>query len=223
MLDDTNFPITNTMYGALCSAVSIPNMFIPFFGGHVLDRRGHSSILIFLTWICVGQAIFAYAMGAKMFWVAMAGRIIFGIGEGCVVAGARAIVSHWFDNSELTFAMGTMVAITNISKIVANTTVAPIAYYFGSYVYAFWYGLVVCGMSFLFALIVARATRRLKKLKQKVKHQLRCGLSPIDEDLQWLTTYCKSSKKKQKLLDEAFSKKVEINAMWTFPLLVRQN
>ncbi|KDO22605.1 hypothetical protein SPRG_21161 [Saprolegnia parasitica CBS 223.65] len=133
MIDDKEFPISNTIYGAFNSAVSVPNMIIPFVGGHLLDCKGHVTILYFLILMCLGQALFAYAMQLHSIWLAMAGRIIFGLGEGSVVVGGRAIVAYWFDRSELTFAMGTSVGITNISKMLAKATVAPVALYFGSY------------------------------------------------------------------------------------------
>jgi nitrate/nitrite transporter NarK len=86
LLNDPTFPISNTLYGAFNSAVSIPNFLIPILGGHLLDRQGHLSILGFLVLMCLGQALFSYAMGVHSTWLAMAGRLIFGIGEGSVVS-----------------------------------------------------------------------------------------------------------------------------------------
>ncbi|KAF0682610.1 Aste57867_25247 [Aphanomyces stellatus] len=199
MLDDKAFPLTNTMYGALNSAVSIPNMIIPFFGGHLLDSRGHLSILWFVLLMCVGQALFTFAMSAHVFWLAMVGRVIFGIGEGSVVAGARAILSFWFDHSELTCAMGIMVAITNVSKMLAKSTSAPLALHFGSYTYGLAYGVVVCVVCSGFALVVVRSTLRLKKLRKAIRRHQRMDdrmtdmATLIDPSLTWLTTYCRSS------------------------------
>ncbi|EQC25821.1 hypothetical protein SDRG_16336 [Saprolegnia diclina VS20] len=193
MLDDKEFPISNTIYGAFNSAVSVPNMIIPFVGGHLLDCKGHVTILYFLILMCCGQALFAYAMELHSIWLAMAGRIIFGLGEGSVVVGGRAIVAYWFDRSELTFAMGTSVGITNISKMLAKATVAPVALYFGSYVYGLWYGFVVCIVSLLVALVVGRAAQTLKRIKRDVKHQVRAGaelVSVIAPSLTWLSSYC---------------------------------
>ncbi|OQR89070.1 Major Facilitator Superfamily (MFS) [Achlya hypogyna] len=193
MLDDREFPISNTIYGAFNSAVSVPNMIIPFVGGHLLDCKGHVTILYFLLLMCVGQALFAWAMELHSIWLAMAGRIIFGLGEGSVVVGGRAIVAYWFDRSELTFAMGTSVGITNISKMLAKATVAPVALYFGSYVYGLWYGLVVCVLSLLVALVVGRAARTLKGIKRAVKTQIRAGTelaTVVDPTLTWLSNYC---------------------------------
>ncbi|CAK4078380.1 unnamed protein product [Aphanomyces euteiches] len=190
LLDDPVVPVSNTMYGALNSAVSIPNMIVPFFGGHVLDSKGHDSILIFLVVMCIGQAIFTYAMDAHIFWLALVGRTIFGLGEGSVVAGARAIMSFWFDRSELTCAMGVMIATTNMSKMLAKATVAPLSLYFGGYIYGFVYGLVTCIVSLVFGIVVVKATARLNQLKQIVHAQQQQG-KPLEMDskLGWLANY----------------------------------
>ncbi|KAF1793332.1 Major facilitator superfamily domain [Phytophthora cactorum] len=173
MLDDEDFPITNTMYGALLSA------------------SGHRSIRFFLAWICVGQAIFAIGMELKLYWLALFGRVFFGVGEGSVVVGARVFIASWFRNKELTFAMGVSVAITNVSKMLAKATVAPIALYFGGYVQALWYGVAVCVASALIGVLVCHYTLNLKRIvksrvirlcdKKRRKHRWRKSNLPVKQ------------------------------------------
>lgn len=193
MLDDPSFPITNTMYGALISAVSVPNMFLPLFGGRWLDKSGHRSIRLFLVWICVGQAIFAIGMEFKLFWLALFGRVFFGVGEGSVVVGARVFIAYWFHNRELTFAMGVGVAITNISKMLAKSTVAPVAIHFGGYVHALWYGVLICAISAVIGVIVCRYTTLLKRIvKERVESD-----EPLDPELYWLKDYAEQKRRKK--------------------------
>lgn len=191
MLDDPEFPITNTMYGALISAVTVPNMFIPLFGGRLLDKNGHRSIRFFLIWICVGQATFALGMQLHWYWLALFGRIFFGVGEGSVVVGARVFIAYWFRDRELTFAMGVGVAITNLSKMLAKATVAPVALYFGGYVQALWYGVVICLISVVVGAIVCGYTQRLKAV---VKRCVSTD-SPLDPELQWLQEYAEEKRR----------------------------
>lgn len=193
MLDDPTFPITNTMYGALISAVSVPNMFIPLFGGRLLDKSGHKSIIFFLVWICVGQAIFAVGMELKLFWLALFGRVFFGVGEGSVVVGARVFIAYWFRNRELTFAMGVAVAVTNVSKMLAKATVAPVALHFGGYVQALWYGAFICLVSVVVGVIVCRYTSLLKRVvKERVESD-----EPLDPELYWLKEYADQKRRKK--------------------------
>lgn len=192
MLDDPEFPITNTMYGALISAVSVPSMFLPLLGGRLLDKSGHRSIKFFLIWICIGQAIFAIGMEMRLYWLALFGRVFFGVGEGSVVVGARVLIAFWFRNRELTFAMGVSVAITNVSKMLAKATVAPIALYFGGYVQALWYGFFMCVLSAVIGVMVCRYTGHLRKIvKSRVVSD-----EALDPELDWLKEY--AEKKRQK-------------------------
>ncbi|CAK4672351.1 unnamed protein product [Aphanomyces euteiches] len=192
MLDDKSFPLTNTMYGALNSAVSIPNMIIPFFGGHIIDSRGHSTILWFLLLMCLGHALVTFAMSQEMFWLAFAGRILYGLGGGSVIVGGRAIVSYWFDSSEITFAVGVMVAFTSVSKMLAKATVAPVSLYFGSYTYGLLYGLVVCLFSCIVALIAVQYIAHLNQLKTSYQDQR----GPLDPQLPWLNKFISTQGKR---------------------------
>lgn len=204
MLDDKDFTITNTMYGGLLSSVSIPNMIMPFLGGALLDRSGttHIGVLGFLICMAFGQIIFTLAMQYQCFWMAILGRIVFGIGEGSVVVGSRVIVSHWFEHTELTFAMGATVAIANISKMLAKSTVAPVALYFNSYVFGFWYSVLTCMISVVAGCVVIRYTRQLKKV---IKRQIILG-QPIGAEFEWLEK-CIRRKLARKRLGTAASRR----------------
>ncbi|RHZ34440.1 hypothetical protein DYB31_010942, partial [Aphanomyces astaci] len=187
MLDDKAFPITNTMYGALNSAVSVPNMIIPFFGGHMIDSRGHYTIMFFLVLMFIGHSVVTFGMHQQTFWVALLGRVVYGLGGGSVIVGARAMVAYWFDASEITFAVGVMVAFTSMSKILAKSTVAPVAIYFGSYTYGLLYGLAVCVLSCVVAVVAVRYVLRLKQVKRTFKHA--DNQPPLDPALSWLNAY----------------------------------
>ncbi|KAF0700884.1 Aste57867_8602 [Aphanomyces stellatus] len=186
MLDDATFPITNTMYGALNAAVAVPNMIIPFFGGHLMDFKGHTTtILCFLALMCIGHGVVVLAMSHHTFWLAVVGRIIYGLGGGSAIVGARVMVSAWFD-MDITFAMGTMVAFTSVAKMLAKATVAPIAIHFGSYTYGLLYGLAICLVSCVVAGLVAVHVTQLKALKARY-----CDTSDrtLDPRLTWLNRY----------------------------------
>ncbi|TMW63294.1 hypothetical protein Poli38472_002235 [Pythium oligandrum] len=222
MLEDPDFPMTNTMYGALVSAVSVPNMFIPLYGGRFLDKSGHRSIQFFLIWICIGQAIFAIGMELKLFWLALFGRVFFGVGEGSVVVGARVFIAYWFRNKELTFAMGVGVAITNVSKMLAKSTVAPVALYFGGYVQALWYGVVICVVSFLVGVLCCRYTNRLKKLvTERVQQD-----APLDPELHWLKDYADNERRQRQIVMNVNQEQVSCDSVegfsqlfWTLAIL----
>ncbi|CAI5743439.1 unnamed protein product [Hyaloperonospora brassicae] len=213
MLDDAAFPITNVMYGALLSAVSVPSMFLPLLGGRLLDKSGHHSIRFFLAWICVGQAIFAVGMQLKLYWLALFGRVFFGVGEGSVVVGARVFIASWFRNKELTFAMGVSVAITNVSKMLAKATVAPIALYFGGYVQALWYGVAVCVASALVGVLVCHHTLNLKRIvKTRVISE-----EALDPGFQWLNDYAEKERHEHRCRkSHAHTKRISCDSVHDF-------
>ncbi|EQC25822.1 hypothetical protein SDRG_16337 [Saprolegnia diclina VS20] len=183
MLDDPAHPISNTFYGALSSSASWPNLLLPFVGGHWLDRDGSRCLSYFVGLMILGHTIFTLAMAHHSYGLALAGRFVYGMGEGSVYVGARAFAATWFDTTEITCAMGIIVAMTNVARMAAKWTMAPIALYFGSYVYSFWYGDVMCLVSLACACIVIHATQRLQTLRATLT------VEDIDPRLPWLTAY----------------------------------
>lgn len=184
MLDDPAFPISNMAYGGLLSAVSVPNMISPFFGGAIIDRLGHASVLSFLWVMLAGQIVFTLAMSSHSYAGAMVGRVLFGLGEGCVVVSSRVMVSHWFQRRELTFAMGASVAMANVAKMLAKSSIAPIALYFGSYLAAMWASVAICVFSLVMGLLVFVFTR---KIRLGLETQLSQG-QDIDRHMMWLVS-----------------------------------
>ncbi|CAN0458507.1 unnamed protein product, partial [Hapterophycus canaliculatus] len=103
---DPKLHFNETKYGSVMSAISIPNLFMPFFGGVFLDSKGHNKgIMLFLTLELVGHVVFTVAMGWGNFWMAVAGEALHGFGSGAVVVAMRAVVSKFFLENELTFAL----------------------------------------------------------------------------------------------------------------------
>lgn len=52
-----------------------------------------------------GHVVFTIAMGRGNFWMAIAGEALHGFGSGAVVVAMRAVVSKFFLENELTFAL----------------------------------------------------------------------------------------------------------------------
>lgn len=52
-----------------------------------------------------GHVMFTLAMGYDNFWLAFAGEALHGLGSGTVVVGMRSVVSKFFLENELTFAL----------------------------------------------------------------------------------------------------------------------
>lgn len=174
-LHDPGLKFNETKYGALVSSVSIPNLFMPFFGGLLLDAKGHKQgIVLFLMITLVGHLIFTLAMAADKFWMAIVGEVIHGLGSGTVSVAMRAIVSKFFLENELTFALGVTVSGACISKALAKASVAPIAETRFGYMGALWYValwqlLSLCA-GFTYVRLAQSAHLHLGMEAEKVQH-----------------------------------------------------
>ncbi|CAN0431313.1 unnamed protein product, partial [Laminaria digitata] len=103
---DPNLHFNSTKYGTVMSAISVPNLFMPFFGGMFLDAKGHKQgIVLFLMIELIGHVMFTLAMGYDNFWLAFAGETLHGLGSGTVMVAMRSVVSKFFLENELTFAL----------------------------------------------------------------------------------------------------------------------
>lgn len=162
-LSDPKIHFTGTMYGTLVSCQSLPNVVMPVLGGLILDSRGHRlGLIVFLLIALLGHVAFTLAMTRGVFGLALVGEIIYGLGSGTVIVGQRAVVSKFFYDSELTFALGVTVAVACTAKTVAKATVAPVAEAYGSYAAALWFGACWQVMSLLAGVVYVKVLDQLE-------------------------------------------------------------
>ena len=110
----------------LYTIYSIPNIVLPFFGGLFMDKKGLSRICIFVFSfiLCIGQAIFFYGIFIKSYFLMIVGRFIFGLGGGSLVVAENTIISRWFKDKELAFALGCTIS-TSITGSALNSSLSP--------------------------------------------------------------------------------------------------
>jgi len=152
LLDDPNLHMNSTMYGTLVASFSMFSMFMPLFGGHYIDTCGHrNGMVLFLMIGLVGVLIVIASLYAGEFWGCVFGGAIFGMAHGNVVVAMRAVISRYFADNEITFALGCSVGVTCFAKMGARAVVAPVAIYFGTYMASFWLIFLVCCCSLGFS------------------------------------------------------------------------
>jgi MFS family permease len=72
-------------------------MFLPFIGGQLVDRLDRKKVLLlFSTFVCLGQTLFALGVTIKSFPVMLVGRILFGIGGESISVVQASITTTWF-------------------------------------------------------------------------------------------------------------------------------
>lgn len=73
--------LSEEQYNLLYTVYSVPNVFLPFFGGYLCDMLGASRALaLFSATLVVGQVVFALGVSVKSFSLMCLGRVIYGLG-----------------------------------------------------------------------------------------------------------------------------------------------
>ncbi|KAJ3089839.1 hypothetical protein HK102_005377, partial [Quaeritorhiza haematococci] len=140
----------NLMY----SVYSLPNMFLPFFGGQLVDRMDPKKVLlIFSGFVCLGQTLFAMGVQMKDFPTMLFGRILFGIGGESISVVQASITTSWFKNKELAFALGLNLCIARFGSVI-NAILSPRIEHALNVPAAVWMGGVTCYLSFVSAMIL---------------------------------------------------------------------
>lgn len=59
----------------------------------------------------------------KIYWVMLAGRVIFGLGGESMSVAQSAIVSIWFKGKELAFALGVNLSLARLGSVLNADTI----------------------------------------------------------------------------------------------------
>ncbi|KAI8801185.1 major facilitator superfamily domain-containing protein, partial [Cladochytrium replicatum] len=139
----------------LYTVYSVPNIVLPFVGGHLVDTLDPRLVLLgFSAFVCLGQTIFAIGVVTKNFGVMLVGRGVFGIGGECISVVQAAITTQWFRGKEVAFALGLNLCIARLGSV-SNTILSPrIASRF-SVPAAIWAGSLTCYLSLCASLTLA--------------------------------------------------------------------
>jgi MFS family permease len=80
--------LTSTEYGLLYTVYAAPNTILPLFGGILVDKIGtRNALIIFYTFLVLGQGIFMIGGYRKNFHLMLVGRTIYGLGCESIYVG----------------------------------------------------------------------------------------------------------------------------------------
>ncbi|CAI5744989.1 unnamed protein product [Peronospora destructor] len=158
------------LFNLLYTLYSIPNIFLPFFGGVLVDKFGARVMLFaFSMAILTGQVIFATGCSLSNFNLMLFGRVVFGFGGESLGVAQGTLVASWFKDSELALALGINLSVARLGSVI-NNEFSPILAQASSVSTALWVGVIVCLASTLTVLLVIPIDKRGEKLaKQKQK------------------------------------------------------
>jgi len=144
------FKVDEVEYNLLYSVYSLPNIFLPFVGGYILDYFGIKvGILLYNFLIIAGQSLFTYGCYTENYHLLIAGRSIFGTGAESLNVAQSMIVSVWFKGRELSTALGISLCICRLGSSLTSY-LSPILFdQYQSLGFVSLVGLVFVGLSLL--------------------------------------------------------------------------
>jgi len=119
---------TDSDIGLLQAVCSLPNIFMVLLGGVVLDYIGVRRAFLLFALLCFAGA--ALTAAGPPLSLMLAGRLIFGLGIGCLSVAANTGIATWFSGERLSFVFGLNLTISRLGSLVAQISPswAPWAY-----------------------------------------------------------------------------------------------
>lgn len=113
-------------FNMLYSVYSLPNIFLPLFGGILTDNFGVRSVLMFFSvLVTIGQFLFYLGVSIKSVSLSLLGRGIFGCGGEVLELAQTIIMIKWFTGKELSMTFG-VTSMFSLLGSVANDNIEPV-------------------------------------------------------------------------------------------------
>lgn len=110
----------NTQIGTLNAIYSVPNIFLVFVGGILVDRYGPGLVTFWTALVCLAGALLT-ALGTP-FAVMAAGRLLFGIGAETMIVATLAALGIWFAGRQLAFAMALSISVARAGSYAVDVS-----------------------------------------------------------------------------------------------------
>ena len=143
-------------FNRLYSVCSFPNIFLPFFGGSIVDQVGASvCAIIFSILLLVGQIIFATGSHLRSWTVMLVGRTIYGLGQENIAIAQSVLLADWFVGSRaLSLAFGVSLSISRLGSVL-NNFVSPVVANAISTPSSIWIGVIANALSVCMSVVIA--------------------------------------------------------------------
>ncbi|KAI8609260.1 major facilitator superfamily domain-containing protein [Chytriomyces sp. MP71] len=132
---------------------SIPNMFLPYFGGRLVDSLGSRVLLLYSLLSVSGQILYAAGVHARATGTMMLGRFLFGVGGESVVVVQGCLMASVFEGRRLSFALSLNLCVSRLGSV-ANAILSPILDSWWGVEAAVMGGTLACVISFISSLLL---------------------------------------------------------------------
>lgn len=174
------FHLSDTQYSLFYVVYAWTNCLMVLFAGALIDNTtNRGCALIFTTIAMLGQTVLSFGVQFRMFWLMVAGRVVFGMGLGSICVAQNTISNTYFKGADLATAFAATLTVSRIGSVLNFFLSTYIYTWFGSRLsYVFWWGTamtavsVVCAIIFFFLDrsvehrgLVVSAKRKSRKIK----------------------------------------------------------
>ena len=109
---------TDSNIGLLNGIYSLPNIFMVFIGGIIIDRIGTKKSSLLFAALCMAGTLMTTFSGGSL-TVMAAGRLVFGLGSESLIVAITTVLAKWFKGKELSFAFGINLTIARLGSFAA--------------------------------------------------------------------------------------------------------
>lgn len=114
----TELNFTDSNIGLLNGIYSLPNIFMVFIGGIIIDRIGTKKSSLMFAALCMTGTVMTTFSGGNLALMA-AGRLVFGLGSESLIVAITTVLAKWFKGKELSFAFGINLTIARLGSFAA--------------------------------------------------------------------------------------------------------
>jgi len=117
--------ITENEYTHLYTVYNVSNTVSVLFVGWIINQIGtRFSGLLFTALICLGQSLFAFGVQVSSYPLMLVGRIVFGLGSGCIVVVQDTVTALYFKGKELSLAFCITMTVCRLGTVL-NYFISP--------------------------------------------------------------------------------------------------
>ncbi|KAH3731765.1 sodium glucose transporter [Pelomyxa schiedti] len=158
------FDITPVQYELFYSLYAWPNTVLAFCGGYLVDRVFGIRLgsFVFAGTVLIGQLFFALGTDWRWYYLACAGRFIYGLGGECISVCQSTFTSLWFRGRELSLAFAIALSFARLGSAVNFMITPRLQNAFGTDI-ATWFGFVVCFISIGGSLLLWLADKKAQQ------------------------------------------------------------
>jgi MFS family permease len=111
---------SQSQVGLLNAIYSLPNIFMVFIGGIIIDKIGTKKSTLLFTSLIVMGAFLTCLTGSYI--VMASGRLLFGLGAESMIIAVTTVVARWFKGKQLAFAFGLNLTIARLGSFLAQNS-----------------------------------------------------------------------------------------------------